>query len=164
MLLQNPEPRPGLQRRGQYHAGGIVAGAAGIVAKPHRAVAERPLGLRIRIVVSPQALVGVAAFEVGQGEDALRAVDEFAHVQLVEAVFVVFEAQTVDIEQITTAGCRVFDGDFLAPLAIRTQRALVNGGLARPVLPQLLPRLLLRNSSPVQNGYAWWVTALGVEK
>ncbi len=57
VLLQNPEPRPGLQRRGHHHAGGIVAGAAGIVAKPHRAVAERPLCLRIRIVVSPQALV-----------------------------------------------------------------------------------------------------------
>ncbi len=31
-------------------------------------------------------------------------------------------------------------------------------------LPSYLPRLLLRNSSPVQNGYAWWLTALGVEK
>ena len=40
VFFQDAEFCPGLQRRGDHHARGVVAGSAGIVAKPHRAVAE----------------------------------------------------------------------------------------------------------------------------
>ena len=43
VLLQDAEFRPGFQRRGDDHARRVVAGAARIVTKPYRAVAERPI-------------------------------------------------------------------------------------------------------------------------
>lgn len=40
VLFQDAEFRPGLERWGDHHTGGVVAGAARIIAKPYRAVAE----------------------------------------------------------------------------------------------------------------------------
>ena len=40
VLFQNPELAPVFQRRGDDHAAGIVAGAAGVVTDPHGTVAE----------------------------------------------------------------------------------------------------------------------------
>ena len=51
VLLQDPELAAILQRRGDDHAAGVVAGAAGVVANPHRAVAEWTR--LVRVVVGP---------------------------------------------------------------------------------------------------------------
>lgn len=87
VLLQNAEFGPGFQRWGDHHTRGVVAGAARIVAKPHRAVAERPI--QFRVVVLPQRQVGIAALQILEPERALAAVDELAVKQLLELVFVV---------------------------------------------------------------------------
>ena len=141
VLFQDAELAALFERRRDHHTGGIVARAAGVIAEPHRAVAEGAFRLRIGVIVRPQGAVGVAAFQVGQGKDALRAVDEFAHVELVEALFVVLQAQPVDVEQVAAAGDGVFQGDDLAPLAIRAQRPGVDLGFAGPVLGQFLAPL-----------------------
>lgn len=52
VLLQDPELRPGFERRRDDHTGGVVAGATRVVPQPHRAVAER--AIQIRVVVLPQ--------------------------------------------------------------------------------------------------------------
>ena len=41
VFFKDAELRPGFQRWGNDHAGGIVAGAAGVVTEPNRAVAIR---------------------------------------------------------------------------------------------------------------------------
>ena len=51
VLFQNAEFRSRFQRRGDHHAGGVVAGPAWVVAQPDRAVAERPI--QFRVVVLP---------------------------------------------------------------------------------------------------------------
>ena len=91
VLFQDAEFRPGFQRRGDHHARGVVAGAARIVAKPHRAVAERPV--QFWVVVLPQRQVGIAALQILETERALAAVDELAVEQLLEFVFVVLQLQ-----------------------------------------------------------------------
>ena len=62
VLFQNPELAPILQRWGNDHAAGIVAGAAGVVADPYRAVAER--ARVVWVVVCPKRQVGVATLQV----------------------------------------------------------------------------------------------------
>ncbi|MNP49713.1 hypothetical protein D3C76_1439180 [compost metagenome] len=42
VLLQDPELAALLQGRSHHHASGVVAGAAGVVADPHRTVGEWP--------------------------------------------------------------------------------------------------------------------------
>ena len=51
VLFQDAEFRPRFQRRGDHHAGGVVAGPAGVVAQPNRAVAEWPI--QFGVVVLP---------------------------------------------------------------------------------------------------------------
>ena len=116
MFFQNAEFRPGFQRWGDHHTGGVVAGTARIVAKPDRAVAERPI--QFRVVVFPQRQIGIAALQVFEAERALAAVDEFAVEQLLEFVFVVLQLQLFQVEQIAAAGDGVVEGDGLAPLPI----------------------------------------------
>ena len=116
VLLQDAEFRPRFQRRGDHHARGVVAGAARIVAKPYRAVAEG--AIQFRVVVLPQRQVGIAALQVLEPERALAAVDEFAVEQLLEFVFVVLQLQLLEVEQIAAAIDRILDGDGLAPLAV----------------------------------------------
>lgn len=117
VLFQNPELGTRFQRRGNDHATGVVAGTAGVVADPHGAVAE---GARIvGIIIGPQRQIGVAAFQIGQGKGALRAVDKLAHEQLFKFVAVKLQPQLLQVETIAAAGDRVQDGDDLAPLTIR---------------------------------------------
>lgn len=136
VLLQDPELSTRFSRWRDDHAGRIVPGTARVVAQPDWRVAERTFGGRVVIV--PEAKVGVGLFEVSQAEHRLGAVDELAHEQLLEAFFVVLQAQAVDIEQIAAAGNGIFQRDDLAPLAIRAQRARVDLRLAGPC-PRLLP-------------------------
>ena len=51
VFFQDAEFRPGFQWRGDHHAGGVVAGPAGVVAQPNRAVAEWPI--QFGVVVLP---------------------------------------------------------------------------------------------------------------
>lgn len=51
VLLQDPELAARLQRRGDDDARRIIAGPAGVIAEPNRAVVERPRA--VRIVVGP---------------------------------------------------------------------------------------------------------------
>ena len=122
MFFQDAEFRPWFQWRGDHHAGGVVAGAARIVAKPNRAVAERPI--QFRVVVFPQRQVGIAALQVFEAKRALAAVDELAVEQLLEFVFVVLQLQLFQVEQIAAAGDGIVQSNGLAPLTIGTQRAL----------------------------------------
>ena len=64
VFLQDPELAAVLERRGNDHAAGIVAGAARVVADPYGAVAKR--ARVVRVVVCPQRQVGVAALQVDQ--------------------------------------------------------------------------------------------------
>ena len=147
VLFQDAEFRPGFQRRCDHHAGGVVAGAAWVVAQPDRTVAERPI--QFRVVVFPQRQVGVAALQILEAEGALAAIDEFAIEQLLEFVFVVLQLQLLQVEQIAAAIDRVLDGDGLAPLAIGAQCALrvrrlggpgAAGFLAAFAVAELFPR------------------------
>ncbi|MNJ28986.1 hypothetical protein D3C77_235420 [compost metagenome] len=117
VFLQDPELGALLERRGDDHARCIVTGAAGVVADPDRAVAEG--SIVVGVVVCPQGLIAVAALKVGQVEGPLRAVDEFAHEQLLKRIVVVLQLQLLEVEQIASAVDRVQDGDRLAPLAVR---------------------------------------------
>ena len=90
VFLQDAEFAARFQRRRHHHAGRVVAGAAGVVADPHRGVAEGALGLGR--VVFPQGQVGVAALQIRQVERALAAVDKLAKVELVEDFIGVFQA------------------------------------------------------------------------
>lgn len=116
VFFQDAEFRPGFQWRGDHHAGGIVAGPAWIVAKPYRAVAERPI--QFRVVVLPQRQVGIAALQILEAERTLAAVDELAVEQLLKFVFVVLQLQLFQVEQIAAAGDGVVQGNGLAPLPI----------------------------------------------
>lgn len=116
VLFQNPELGTRLQRWGNDHATGVVAGTAGVVSDPHGAVTEGA-GF-VGIVVRPQGQVGVAAFQIRQGKGALSAVDKLAHEQLFKFVAVKLQPQLLQVEPVTTAGDRVEDGDDLAPLTI----------------------------------------------
>lgn len=130
VLFQNPELAPVLQRRGNDHAAGIVAGAAGVVANPYGAVAE---GARVvGVVVRPKRQIGIAALQVSQGKGALRAVDELAHKQLLKLVLVVLQLQLLKVEQVTAAGDGVEDGNDLAPLPVRAQHARCGLDLTGP--------------------------------
>jgi hypothetical protein len=53
MLFQDPELAALLQRRRHHHARGVVAGAAGVVADPHRGIAEGAFGFRVGVIVGP---------------------------------------------------------------------------------------------------------------
>ena len=84
VFLQDPEPCARLQRWGDNHAGGIVTGAAGIVADPHRGIAEGAIGFRVGVEVCPERLVRVAALQVRQAEGPGQRGDRqkhFAHPQ-----------------------------------------------------------------------------------
>ena len=122
VFFEDAKFRPGLQRWGNNHTGGVVAGAAGVVPKPHRAVAIG--AVVVRLVVFPQRQVGVAALQILETKRALCAVDELAIEQLLELVFVVLQLQQLKVEQIATAVDCVLNRNGLAPLAIRAQRAL----------------------------------------
>ncbi|MCY1449148.1 hypothetical protein D9M71_658700 [compost metagenome] len=62
VLLQDSEFAASLQRRGDDHAGCVVAGAAGVVADPDRAVAKWPIVFRV--VIGPQRQIRVAALQI----------------------------------------------------------------------------------------------------
>lgn len=130
MFFQDPELAALLQGRSHHNASGIVSGTAGVVPQPYGAIAEGPAGLWV--VVGPQRLIGVAALQVGKGEGAHRAVDELAHVELIESLLVVLQAQSVDVEQVAPARLGIEDRDDLAPLAVRAEHASANLRLARP--------------------------------
>lgn len=53
MLFQDAEFAALLQRRRHHHAGRIVAGAAGVIANPHRGIAEGAFGFRVGVIVGP---------------------------------------------------------------------------------------------------------------
>lgn len=59
VLFQDAEFRPRFQWWGDHHTGRVVAGSAGVVAQPDRAVAERPI--QFGVVVFPQRQIGIAA-------------------------------------------------------------------------------------------------------
>lgn len=139
VLLQDAEFGPGLQRRGNDHTGGVVAGSTWVVANPYRAVAEG--AILVGLVVFPQRQVGIATLQVFEAERALRAVDELAIEQLLELVFVVLQLQLLKVEQITAAVDSILNGDGLAPLAVRAQRALGVGRFGRPGPAGLFPAL-----------------------
>lgn len=162
VLLKDSELAARLQGRSDDDTRRVVTGPAGVVPEPDRAVVERARA--VRVVVGPEAEVGIAALQVRQGEGGLGAVDELAHVQLFEALFVALQAQLVDVEQVAAASLGIEQGNDLAPLPIRAQRAGMDLRIARPVLRQFLAALAVAERFPVQKGYAWWVTALGVEK
>ena len=130
VFLQDAEFRAGFQRWRNDHAGGVVAGAAGVVADPDRAVAEwsRVVG----VVVRPKRQIGIAALQVSQGKGALRAVDELAHEQLLKLVLVVLQLQLLKVEQVTAAGDGVEDRNDLAPLPVRAQHARCGLDLTGP--------------------------------
>ena len=130
VLLQDAEFRSSFEWRGDDHASGVVAGPAGVVADPDGAVAIG--AVFFGLVVLPQRQVGVAALQVFQAERALRTVDELAIEQLLELVLVVLQLQLLEVEQIAAAVDGILDGDGLAPLAIRTQRALGISRFGRP--------------------------------
>ena len=117
VLLQDAKLRPGFQRWGNDHAGGIVPGTARVVANPDGAVAVG--AIVFRLVVFPQQQVGVAALQILEAECALGTVDELAVEQLLKLVVVVLQLQLFKVEQITTAIDRILNGDGLAPLAVR---------------------------------------------
>ncbi len=141
VLFQNAELGARLQRRGDDHTGGVVAGTAWVIAQPHRTVAVGS-GV-VWIVVSPQCQVGIAALQIRQGEGAHGAVDEFAAEQLFKLVLVVLQLQLCQVEQVAATGNCIVDGDDLAPLAIRTQRALGDRLVFRPVCSELFPALAI---------------------
>ena len=121
VFLQDPELAACFQRRRDDHACGVVPGSARVVADPDRAIAKWPWV--VRVVVRPQRQIRIASLQIRQAERALRAVDEFAHEQLLERVLVVLQLELLEVEQITAPSDCVEDGNDLAPLAVRAQRA-----------------------------------------
>lgn len=131
MLFQNPELATRYQWGRDHHTGGVVSGAAGVVAYPHRGIAEGSVGFRIGVEVGPQHKVRVTTLQVCQVERALSAVDELAQVKLVEHFIRVLKTQLLQIEQVTAAGNGVINSDDLAPLPVRAEHALAQLRLAR---------------------------------
>lgn len=130
VLFQDAELRPRFQRWRNDHARGVISGAARVVADPDWVVTEGTV--LVGFVVFPQRQIGIATLQVFEAERALRTVDELAIEQLLELVLVVFQLQLLEVEQIAAAVDCILDGDGLAPLAIRTQRALGISRFGRP--------------------------------
>ena len=84
VFLQDAKLAALLQWRRDHHAGGIVTGAAGVIADPHRGIPEGAIGFRVEVEVCPERLVRVAALQVRQAEGPGQRGDRqkhFAHPQ-----------------------------------------------------------------------------------
>lgn len=96
VLFQDPELAAWIVWRGDHDTRRVVPGSARVVADPDGAIAEWARIVWIEVV--PQRKVGVGALQVFEAERTLRAVDELAVEQLLEAVFVILLLQLVDVE------------------------------------------------------------------